>query len=69
MRRTQVSVQSSATGKTQRGEGLTRAKRVVGSPELFARSKIITLGGDALEVIRVVLEAIPDIRCALGRRR
>jgi hypothetical protein len=36
----------------------TRAQRVVGTLELFAWREIFTFGGDALEVIRVVLEAL-----------
>lgn len=43
-------------------EGLTRAERVVGSLELLTRSKFIALGSDALEVIRIVLKAIRDIK-------
>lgn len=35
----------------------TGAKRVVGPLELLARGVVLTLGSDALEVIRVVLEA------------
>jgi hypothetical protein len=42
---------------------------VVGSLELFTRGKIFALGSDTLEVIRVGLEAIRDMRCALGHRR
>ena len=37
---------------------LTRAERVVGTLELLAWRKILTLRSDALEVIRVILEAI-----------
>lgn len=42
---------------------------MVGPPELFARSKVFALGSDALKVIRVVLEAVRGVRCALGHRR
>lgn len=35
----------------------TWAERIVGPLELLARSEVVTLGGDALEVVRVVLEA------------
>ena len=45
-------------GKTDVPMVLTRAERVVGTLELLAWRKILTLRGDALEVIRVVLEAI-----------
>ena len=41
---------------------------MVGPLELFARGKVFALGGDALEVIRVVLEAMRDVRCAPGCR-
>lgn len=41
---------------------------MVGSLELFTRSKVLTLGSDALEIIRVVLEAMRDMRWALGNR-
>ena len=40
---------------------LTRAERVVGTLELLAWRKILTLRSDALEVIRVVLEAVPGL--------
>lgn len=54
----------------QQGEGLTWAERsVVSSVELFAQSEVITLGSDVFALIRAVLEAIRDLRCALGRRR
>jgi hypothetical protein len=36
----------------------TRAQRVVGALELFAWREFFTLGGDTLEVVRVVLEAL-----------
>lgn len=36
---------------------LTGAERVVSTLELLARGKILALGGDALEVVGVVLEA------------
>jgi len=45
----------------QHGEGLTGAERVVGPPELFTRSKVLALGRDALEVVRVVLEAVRGV--------
>lgn len=32
-------------------------------PELLTRSEVITLGGDTLEVIRVVLEAVLGLVC------
>lgn len=41
---------------------------MVGPLELFTRSKVLPLGRDALEVVRVVLEAIRGIRCALYHR-
>lgn len=47
------------------GERLTGAERMVGPPELFAWSKVIALGRDALEVIRVVLEAVRGVMRAL----
>ena len=49
----------------QHGEGLTGAERVVGPLELFTRSKVLALGRDALEVIRVVLEAARGVMYAL----
>jgi hypothetical protein len=52
----------------QHGKGLTGAERVVGPPELFARSKVLALGRDTLEVIRVVLEAARGVMCALYHR-
>ena len=45
-------------GKLDVPTALTRAERVVGTLELLARREILTLRSDALEVIRVVLEAI-----------
>ena len=48
----------------QHGEGLTGTERVVGPPELFTRNKVLALGRDALEVIRVVLEAVRGVMCA-----
>lgn len=49
-------------------EGLTGAERVVGPLELFTRGKVLALGSDALEVVRVVLEAVRGVRCVLGHR-
>ena len=72
MRRTQPSAGNTTVikkSKLQRRGGLTRTERVVGPPELLTRGKVLALDGDTLEVIRVVLEAIRDIRCALGYRR
>ena len=72
MKHTQPSAMST---KVKKGEldiawgGLTGAERVVGSLELFTRSKVLALGRDALEVIRVVLEAVRGFRCAPHRRR
>ena len=60
---------STKAGYTQRGEGLTGAERVVGSLELFTRSKVLALGRNALEVIRVVLEAVRSFICAPYHRR
>ena len=48
----------SCDGKTDVPTVLTRAERVVGTLELLARREILTLRGDALEVVRVILEAI-----------
>ena len=42
---------------------------MVGSLELFTRSKVLALRSNALEVIRVVLEAVGGIRCVLCHRR
>ena len=50
-------------------EGLTGAERVVSPPELLTRSEVLAFRGDALEIIRVVLEAVSVIRCALGQHR
>ena len=41
----------------------TGAKRVVSTPELAARREVFALGGDALEVVSVVLETVP---CLVG---
>ena len=49
---------SSAAGKTgKRTKRLTGAEGVVGALELLAGSVVLALGGDALEVVGVVLEA------------
>lgn len=42
------------------GKGLTGAQRVVGALELLAWCKILAFGGDAFEVIRVILVACVD---------
>ena len=56
---THSSMMKSVSGMyhTEEAIELTRAERVVGTLELLARRKVLTLGGDALEVISVVLEA------------
>ena len=41
---------------------------MVGPLELFTWGKVLALGSDALEVIRVVLETVRGVRCALGYR-
>jgi len=41
---------------------------VVGPLELFTWGKVLALGSNALEVIRVVLEAVRGVRCTLGQR-
>ena len=52
----------------QHGEGLTGAERMVCPLELFTRSKVPALGRNALEVIRVVLETVRGVMCALYHR-
>lgn len=47
--------------RVRRGGGggvRTGAEGVVGALELLARRVVLALGGDALEVVRVVLEAV-----------
>ena len=44
-------------GRIDVSTALTRAERVVGTLELLARSEVLALSGDALEVVSVVLEA------------
>ena len=39
---------------------------MIGPLELFTRGKVLALGSDALEVIRVVLEAVRGVRRTLG---
>jgi len=54
---------SAKANRVQHEEGLTGAERMVRPLELFTRSKVLALGSDALEVIRVVLEAVHGIKC------
>ena len=44
--------------RNHKEKGLTGAKGVVRPLELLAGGVVLALGGDALEVVRVVLEAI-----------
>jgi hypothetical protein len=58
----------SKTSRKWDGEELTGAERVVGPLELLTRSKVLALGSDAFEIIRVVLEAVRGVRRALSHR-
>ena len=57
------------TSRKWHGEELTGAERVEGPLELLTRSKVLALGGDAFEIIRVVLEAVRGVRRVLSHRR
>lgn len=56
----------SRDGLHRRERQRTGAERVVGTLELLARRKVLALGGDALEVVGVILEAAMNLRVSGG---
>lgn len=63
----QGSCQHDDVRRGKRTTRLTGAKGVVRPLELLAGGVVLALGGDALEVVRVVLEAVRGVDGGRGR--